>query len=287
MGFESEDKTTATNTRATIGVSVAVKGEISGDEDILIEGSVEGSINLRKNAVVVAKTGKVKANISGVTIHVEGEVTGDLLGAEQVIVHRSGRVRGNVTAPRICIEDGAKVFDHAVIQGPAYIGKNCIVTNNSLVRESHLGAGCVAGYSTEIARSFLADGVWTHTNYVGDSVIGRNSSFGSGTVTGNLRLDEKEIPVSVGSGESATKVNSGTNKLGSIVGENVRVGINVSLMPGVKIGNNSFIGAGITVWQDVPDSMFVYGKWELTMKPNTARISPSAREEMMQRLKKS
>jgi cytoskeletal protein CcmA (bactofilin family) len=110
MSFDNEDKNNTTaSTRATVGVSVNVKGEISGDEDILIEGSVEGSINLKKNAVFVAKTGKVRANINGVTIHVEGDVTGDLVGSEQVIVHRSGKVRGNITAPRISIEDGAKI----------------------------------------------------------------------------------------------------------------------------------------------------------------------------------
>ena len=141
----------------------------------------------------------------------------------------------------------------------------------------------MAGFGTEIARSFLADQVWTHTNYIGDSVIGRNTSFGSGSVTGNLRLDEKEIPVIIG-GE---KVSTGTNKLGAIIGENVRVGINTSLMPGIKIGNNCFIGGGISVAQDVPDSKFVYGKWELTMKDNTASISPSAREQMMRKLRKS
>lgn len=191
-------------------------------------------------------------------------------------VAKTAVVRGMVI-----IEDGVKVFDHAVIQGPTYIGKNSIIANNALVRESHLGAGCVAGYSTEIARSFLADQVWTHTNYIGDSIIGRNTSFGSGSVTGNLRLDEKDIPVMIG-GE---KISTGTNKLGAIIGENVRVGINTSLMPGIKIGNNCFIGGGISLAQDVPDSKFVYGKWELTMKDNTASISPSAREQMMKKLK--
>ena len=198
--------------------------------------------------------------------------------SKKATIAKTAIIRGNVI-----IEDGVKVFDHAVIQGPAYIGANCIIANNALVRESHLGSGSVAGFGTEIARSFLADQVWTHTNYIGDSVIGRNTSFGSGSVTGNLRLDEKEIPVII----HGEKISTGTNKLGAIIGENVRVGINTSLMPGIKIGNNSFIGGGISVAQDVPDSKFVYGKWELTMKDNTASISPSAREQMMRKLQKS
>jgi bifunctional UDP-N-acetylglucosamine pyrophosphorylase/glucosamine-1-phosphate N-acetyltransferase len=181
----------------------------------------------------------------------------------------------------VIIEDGVKIFDHAVIQGPAYLGCDVIVANNALVRESHLGAKSVAGFGTEIARSFLGQGVWTHTNYIGDSVIANNTSFGSGTVTGNLRLDEKPVSVAV----DGQRVACGSNKLGAIIGENVRIGINVSLMPGVKIGNNSFIGAGISVARDVPDRKFVYGTWELTMKDNSATINPSAREIMMQRLK--
>lgn len=196
--------------------------------------------------------------------------------SKKASVARSAVIRGDVI-----IEDGVKVFDHAVIQGPAYIGKNSIVANNALVRDSHLGEGSVAGYSTEIARSYLSDRVWTHTNYIGDSVVGSGSSFGSGSVTGNLRLDEGPISVVIGE----EKIACGSNKLGAIIGENVRIGINVSLMPGVKIGNNCFIGGGISVAKDVPDSKFVYGKWELTMKDNTAKVDPSARELMMRRLK--
>ncbi|MCX6733422.1 MAG: NTP transferase domain-containing protein [Candidatus Peregrinibacteria bacterium] len=199
----------------------------------------------------------------------------------QKISKKSSIAKSAVIRGDVIIEDGVKVFDHAVIQGPAYIGKNAIVANNVLVRDSHLGEGSVAGYSTEIARSYLSDRVWTHTNYIGDSVIGSGSSFGSGSVTGNLRLDEGPISVVIGE----DKVACGSNKLGAIIGENVRIGINVSLMPGVKIGNNCFIGGGISVAKDVPDSKFVYGKWELTMKDNTAKVDPSARELMMRRLK--
>lgn len=97
------------STRASIGPSVSVNGEISGEEDILIEGNVEGLINLKKNVVTVAASGKVKAAIYGMVIHIEGEVTGDLFGTERVVVHKSGKVTGNITAPRISLEDGARL----------------------------------------------------------------------------------------------------------------------------------------------------------------------------------
>ncbi len=96
-------------TSASIGASVSIKGEITGAEDIIIHGQVEGTINLKKNVVMVAKTGVVQAHIYGQIIHVEGEVNGDLHGSEQIIIHKSGNVKGNVSAPRISIEDGARL----------------------------------------------------------------------------------------------------------------------------------------------------------------------------------
>lgn len=96
-------------TSASIGSSVSIKGEITGAEDIIIHGKVEGTINLKKNVVMVAKTGHVNANIYGQIIHVEGEVVGDLFGTEQIVLHKSGNIKGNISAPRISIEDGARI----------------------------------------------------------------------------------------------------------------------------------------------------------------------------------
>jgi len=165
----------------------------------------------------------------------------------------------------VVIEDGVRVFDQAVINGPAYIGKDSIVGNFAFVRGSSLGEKCCAGSFTEIARSLLQDEVFTHKNYIGDSVIGSNVSFGSGTVTGNLRLDEGEISVNI----SGNKVNSRRNKLGLIAGDHIRVGINTSLMPGIKIANNCVIGAALNVGMDVEDGSFVKGKGaELDIRKN-------------------
>lgn len=107
----NSDKSSETNSKnpATIGSSVSIKGEITGEEDVIIHGYVEGLINLKKNVVKVAKSGRVQAHIYGQVIHVDGEITGNLFGTEQIIVHASGNVKGNLTAPRISIEDGARV----------------------------------------------------------------------------------------------------------------------------------------------------------------------------------
>lgn len=164
----------------------------------------------------------------------------------------------------VIIGNNVKIYDGAVIQGPCYIGDNSVIATNALVRESNIGKNCVIGFGSEIARSHLSDNVWTHCNYIGDSVIGNNVSFGSGTVIGNLRLDEQHVKVDY----DGKKVDTGSSKFGVVIGDNVRVGINVSLMPGIKIGSNSFIGAGIVVAKNIPDSTFVRGKWELKMSEN-------------------
>ena len=170
--------------------------------------------------------------------------------ADSAQVAKTAVINGNVV-----LEEGVRVFDHAVINGPAYLGKNSIVGNFALVRGSSLGEKCTVGSYTEIARSLLQDEVFTHKNYIGDSVIGSNVSFGSGAVTGNLRLDEGDISVQVG-GE---KIDSRRNKLGLIAGDNIRVGINTSLMPGVKIGSNCMIGAELNIAQDIEENSYVKG----------------------------
>lgn len=181
----------------------------------------------------------------------------------------------------VYLEDGVKILDNAVVAGPAYIGKNTVIATNALVRDSHIGENCVIGFGTEVARSYVGDCVWTHANYIGDSVIGDNCSFGSGTVTGNLRLDERDILVNV----EGAKVSAERNKLGLIMGSGVRCGINTSFMPGVKVGKNSMVGAGIVVANDVEEGKYVYGKTELAVKDNTAGLNPALRAEMRKKLK--
>lgn len=169
-------------------------------------------------------------------------------------IHPSAQIAESaVIRGEVVIEEGVKIFDHATIVGPAYIGKNSVIANGSLVRESMIGERSVVGFSTEIARSYLADHVWTHKNYIGDSVIDENVSFGSHTATGNLRFDEKEVQVLI----KGQKVGSGRVKLGVFVGKGVRTAINVSLMPGALIGENSWISANTSVENSIPEKSFV------------------------------
>lgn len=93
--------------RATIGTSILVKGDLSGEEDLMVQGQVEGKIDLRNNNVTIGAKGRVKADVYATIISVEGEVEGNLYGEEKIIIRKSGRVKGNLVAPRVSLEDGS------------------------------------------------------------------------------------------------------------------------------------------------------------------------------------
>jgi cytoskeletal protein CcmA (bactofilin family) len=92
---------------ATIGRSITIKGDVTGDEDLYIQGRIDGTVNLKQHNVTVGPEGRVKANISGRTVTIEGEVNGDVRGQEQVALRASSTVNGDIVSPRVVLEDGA------------------------------------------------------------------------------------------------------------------------------------------------------------------------------------
>lgn len=190
-------------------------------------------------------------------------------------IHQSAVIEGLVV-----IEDGVRILPHATVVGPCYIGKDSIIGNNALVRSSNIGASCVIGYGTEVVRSFVGDHTWFHTNYIGDSVIGQNVSMGAGVVLANIRLDESMIASSM----SKSKMNTDKVKFGTIIGDNVRIGVNVSVMPGVKIGDSVFIGAGLVLTEDVRDGMFASIKHTVELQKNTRIVKAENRDKFRMKL---
>ena len=93
---------------ATIGPSIRIRGDLTGEEDLVIQGDVEGTVNLASHLVTVGKEGRVAATVNARGITVEGTVEGDLNGEEQVVLQRSSNVRGNITSPRVTLEDGCR-----------------------------------------------------------------------------------------------------------------------------------------------------------------------------------
>ncbi len=92
---------------ALIGEGIHINGDISGTENLIVEGSVEGKIELVSHQLSVGKAGRVAANVVAKTVRVDGELNGDVDGKEKVIISNTGNVRGNIKAPRVILEDGA------------------------------------------------------------------------------------------------------------------------------------------------------------------------------------
>jgi len=107
---------------ALIGPGIHVNGEISGDENLVVEGRVDGKIRLALNQVEVGQSGCVKADITAKVIKIAGEVRGDITGTEKVIILRSGNVHGNIVAPRMTLEDGA-IFKGSIDMDPGETAK--------------------------------------------------------------------------------------------------------------------------------------------------------------------
>ncbi len=92
---------------AHIGKSVVIKGELSGSEDLYVDGQVEGTIELRNNNLIVGPNGNVKANVSAKGVVVQGKVDGTLSATERVELRKSAVVNGDVITQRISMEEGA------------------------------------------------------------------------------------------------------------------------------------------------------------------------------------
>lgn len=91
-----------------IGASIKIKGEISGEENLQIDGQVDGQVHLNNHDLTIGDTGSVNADLTAKTIKIHGMVNGDIQGSEMVVVSKTGKVKGNIIAPRVTLEDGAQ-----------------------------------------------------------------------------------------------------------------------------------------------------------------------------------
>lgn len=107
--------------QAIIGESITIEGELTGDEDLTIQGHVDGSVDLDDHAVTVGPEGRVEADITARVITVEGKVVGDLDADDQIVLRGSARVEGDISAPRVNLEDGS-YFRGSVDMGDASKG---------------------------------------------------------------------------------------------------------------------------------------------------------------------
>ncbi len=197
---------------------------------------------------------------------------------DNVVIAKEAKVEG-----KVWIRKGVKILENAVVRGPCYLGENTVVGNNSLVRGySSVGDNCIVGFTTEVRTSIVGDNCLFHMNYIGDSIIGDSCLFGAGATTANFRFDEQNIKVSV----DEKQVDSGTNKLGVIMGDHSKAGINSSLAPGVKIGPYSIVGAGVNLQEDLePGKMLFAKKQGYVVKENTTTLSSEEKKRLAQLLR--
>lgn len=91
----------------SIGRTIRVEGELTGSEDLAIEGQVNGKVDIRDHHLTIGASGKIRAEVSAKAVVVQGEVHGNIRAAEKVELTPSSRVEGDLAAPRIVIADGA------------------------------------------------------------------------------------------------------------------------------------------------------------------------------------
>ena len=131
---------------AVIGPGIQIKGDITGNEDLIIEGKVTGKIKLDSHVVDIGKNAQVNADITAQVIQIAGSVRGDLNGTEKVVISSSGNVHGNIVAPRMTLEDGA-IFKGSIDMDPGEPAKPAVA--KPVAREV---AGNAAGKTADTAK---------------------------------------------------------------------------------------------------------------------------------------
>ena len=169
-----------------------------------------------------------------------------LKGENKGTIEPNTRIKGEVF-----IDTGTIIKSGAYIKGPVYIGKNCNIGPNCYIRPSTtIGNNCKVGNAVELKNSILFDNTSVgHLSYVGDSVLGYKVNFGAGTITANLRYDNKNVKTPV----KDTIIDTGRRKLGTIIGDNVHTGIHTSIYPGRKLWPNTSTPPGAIVNKDVTE----------------------------------
>lgn len=181
----------------------------------------------------------------------------DILNTNEVVMKKlEHKILGNVEKnvkiiPPVFIDENTIVREGSYITGPVRIGKNCTIGPNSFIRKNTvMGDKCHIGMC-EVKNSIIYDNSnIPHFNYIGDSIIDENCNLGAGTMVANLRFDDRSIPMEI----KNKKIDSQRRKMGCIMGDNTKTGINVTIYPGRIIGSSCFIYPGKIVDKNIPDN---------------------------------
>ncbi|MEM2093862.1 MAG: sugar phosphate nucleotidyltransferase [Candidatus Bathyarchaeia archaeon] len=220
--------------------------------------SVRGEYELPDALKPFIKRGEVRAALINADSWIDIGRPWDLLEANERIMRSAApRVEGTIDegahlVGNVIVEAGARVRSGAYIEGPVFVGAGSDVGPNCYLRPfTSLGSNVRIGNACEVKNSVIMQGTHIgHLSYVGDSVIGEDCNLGAGTITANLRFDNRLVKVSI----KGKPVDSGLRKLGTFMGDGAKTGIGTLIMPGVKIGCGAWIGPGVILMRDVEEN---------------------------------
>lgn len=129
--YSSDPSKSARLVNINIGPSIQIKGELQGDEDLTIDGRVEGKIDLRDHNLTIGPNGKIKADLYANTIVIAGDVTGNAFAAERVEIAPTGKLTGDIASPRITIADGAHFKGSVDMERGGEAGRRAAASNAS------------------------------------------------------------------------------------------------------------------------------------------------------------
>ena len=93
---------------AMIGKTIRIKGNVTGEENLIIDGNVEGTVHLKDNDITIGSSGQVHADLAADVVKIDGTVHGDIDAVQKVVITKTGRVEGNIVSPEVTLEAGAK-----------------------------------------------------------------------------------------------------------------------------------------------------------------------------------
>jgi len=215
---------------------------------------------LEANSVLLKhRSSQLTANsiATSASVHEGAEIGGYIVVGENSIIGRDVKIKGN-----LWVGKNTTIVDGAIIEGDVAIGDDCHVRRYCQIgKQTAIGNRCFIGHCAEI-EGVLMDGVYAYHYGEYWGVIGSGTDLGAATVCGNLRFDDDQT-VHLIKGRRETPL-VGANA--AYLGDYVRTGVNVIIMPGVKVGPYSVIGAGTIVNEDVPENTLLYVEQNLIRK---------------------
>lgn len=165
------------------------------------------------------------------------------------------------------IGEGTNIYSNVTIEGPVIIGKNCTIQSGALIRPgSIIGDNCVIGHSAEIKHSIIQNKAKVQSlTFAGDSIIGKSTRVGSGTILANRRFDQKNIAIKNSQNQ---KIDVNTDFFGAIIGDNTRLGANCTTLPGSFIGPYTWILPTVQIRGFIPSEKRIFPVTSIKIEDN-------------------